>query len=88
MITQAHIEIYMKYEGDGDGFIRCSTLKEKTIMNYKHWSLIDNFVQDLNLIEKGLASESFIKSVEEKIRENCDSEKTVEELKQMARIFK
>lgn len=88
MITNKHIEIYKQYKGDDDGFVSCSTLKEKAIMDYRHWSLIDNFVQDLNLIEKGLASDSFIQSVEIKIRENFDNENTIEELKQMIKIFK
>lgn len=56
MVTLKHIEIYKTYQGDGDGFVRCATLEEKYIMNYSEWSFIDNIIQDLKLIKKGLAS--------------------------------
>jgi len=83
MITLSHIEIYRKYNHDGDGFVRCATQEEKTIMDYKHWSLIDSLVQDLYLIKKGLASDSFIKSTDEKLSENCDGQQTIQALKEL-----
>ena len=84
MITLKHIEIYRKYCGDGDGFIRCATKEEKTIMDYKDWSLIDTLVEDLSLIKKGLVSTSFIKLTEERLKENSDSKETVEAIKDIA----
>ncbi len=81
MITLRHIQIYRKYSGDGDGFIRGATQDEKAIMDYKHWSLIDTLVQDLSIIRKGLASMSFIKSTDNKLRENSDSEETIQAIK-------
>lgn len=81
MITIKHIEIYKKYDGDGDGFTHCATPEEKMIMDYKYWSLIDTFIQDLFIIKKGLASTTFIRSINEKLKENCDSESTIIQLK-------
>lgn len=85
MITIKHIEIYAKYsEGLDDMFILLGTPEEKKIMDYKHWSLISSLIQDLAIIKKGLAANSYIKMTEEKLKENCDSDETIQALKQMA----
>lgn len=84
MITLKHIHICKSHLGDGDGFIRCATAEEKAIFFYKCWSLIESLIQDIHLITKGLASEIFMKSIEEKLKESCDNEETIRELKVMA----
>ena len=83
MITLEHIEIYKKYGGNGDGFIRCATLEEKSIMSYHDWSLIDDIVQDLIIIKKGFASVSFIGLVDERLKKNCDNEEVIQVLMNM-----
>ena len=59
MITLEHLRIYKKYHGDGDILIRCATLKEKELMDYESWSIIDDLVQDLIFVEKGSVSINF-----------------------------
>lgn len=84
MITMKHVEIYTKYsKGLDDMFILSGTPEEKSIMDYKHWSLISSLVQDLSMIKQGLAADSYIKMAEEKLKENCDSEETIQALKQI-----
>lgn len=80
MITLRHIKIYELYKGDGDGFVRCATPEEKAIMGYKHWTLINNLIQDINIVKRGLASDSFTRTLNERLKEECDSEETVEAL--------
>ncbi|SEA68464.1 hypothetical protein SAMN05192529_1492 [Arachidicoccus rhizosphaerae] len=84
MITLKHIEIYKSYNGDGEGFVRCATPEEKAIMDYKRWSLIESLIQDISLIKKGLASEAYIKTIDERLKENCDSKETIQSLRDMA----
>ena len=84
MITLRHIEIYKSYDGDGDGFVRCTTTEEKAVMDYKHWSLIESLIQDIRLIKNGLASEDYARAIYERLQENCDSEETIQELKKIA----
>lgn len=84
MITLRHIEIYKKYRGDGDAFIRCATLEEKRLLDYKHWELIDDIIQNLHFIKKGLASTSFIRATNEKLNENCDNENTIQALTELS----
>ena len=52
-------------------------------MNYTYWGLIDDLVQDLIFIEKGLASVSFIKSTNEKLKTSCNNEETIQALKEI-----
>lgn len=84
MITLKHIEIYESYSGDGDGFVRCATAEEKAVMDYKHWSLLEGLIQDIHLVKKGLASETYMKVINERLQENCDSQETIQTLKEIA----
>lgn len=84
MITLKHIEIYKSYNGDGDGFVRCATPEEKAIMDYKHWALIESFILDISLVKKGLASEAYMKAIDERIKENFDSKEAIQALRDMA----
>ncbi|KAB4461709.1 hypothetical protein GAN98_13275 [Bacteroides thetaiotaomicron] len=87
MITLEHLRIYKKYHGDGDILIRCATLKEKELMDYESWSIIDDLVQDLIFVEKGSVSDSYIKSTNDKLRECCDSENAIRKLKKYCITF-
>jgi hypothetical protein len=74
MITKQKIEIYKKFHGDSDGFVRVGSKAEKELMAYDDWALIDSVLQDLELIEKGLASEDFKNQIDSKLKENFDFE--------------
>ena len=84
MITLRHIEIYKTYQGDGDGFVRCAAAEEAHIMKYNEWAFIDNMMQDFKLIKGGYASQTYVKAINEKLQENCDSEETIQALKAIA----
>lgn len=80
MITLKCIEIYEKYGGNGDGFLRCATSEERLLLNYRCWGLLDEFVQDLIIVKRGLASASFIELLDERLRKSCDDEATIQAL--------
>jgi hypothetical protein len=54
-------------------------------MNDKDWAAIEGFVQDIILVKNNLASETYIKALNERLQENCDAEETIEELKKLAK---
>ena len=81
MITIDKIKIYKRFNGDIDGWARIGTKEEKSIMNDNDWFLIEGFIQDISLVKKGLASDAFMKSINERLKENCDSEETIELIK-------
>lgn len=84
MITKEKLLIYARYDGDIDAWVRCGTRKEHALMEDQDWHLIDGLVQDLELIEKELAAESFIEKVNVELTHVCDSEETVLQLRKLA----
>lgn len=77
VITINKIKIYERFNGDADGWARVGSKEEKSIINDEDWSLIEGFIQDINLVKKGLASETFMNSLNERLKEKCDSEQTI-----------
>jgi len=59
MITQAVLKVYTKYSGDGDAFSRVGTKKEREIFKDIDFYTIDDLIQDIKLINNGLASNDF-----------------------------
>ena len=54
------------------------------MMSDEDFFLIDNFIQDIGLISKNLSSKEFEENAEEKLKENCDRQDTIAELKRLA----
>lgn len=81
MITQDKIKIYKKYDGDIDNWARTASKKDKLVMDDDDWYIIDRLVQDLSLTKKELTSQDFIHKLSNKLKENCDSEETIQALK-------
>jgi hypothetical protein len=75
------VNIYKSFNGDIDGWIRIGTPEQRAGMRDKDWLLIDGFLQDIRLVKKGLASDVYMKSIDERLQEICDSEETIKDLK-------
>ncbi|MBC5993225.1 hypothetical protein [Pontibacter cellulosilyticus] len=73
-ITIEKLNIYHKYSGDNDGFARAGKVIEKQKLNREDWALIDEFIQSLELISKGLASDNFSKRTLIKLTELTDEQ--------------
>jgi hypothetical protein len=58
-ITQEKLKIFKKYEGDEDRFARDGSRREKELFQLEDWTLITDFQQRLEMIEKGLTSSDF-----------------------------
>lgn len=84
MITINKIKIYKRFNGEIDGWARIGTEEEKLAMNDNDWFLIDKFIQDINLVKSGLASDSFTNLLNEDLAGNCDSDETILAIKEMA----
>lgn len=81
MITIGKINIYKRFNGDIGGWARIGAKEEKSIMNDNDWFLIEGFIQDIYLVKKGLASDTFINLLIERLKDNCDSEETIQSYK-------
>lgn len=83
MITIEKIKVYIKYSGDIDMWARFGRRKEKENFSDNDWSLIEDLLQTLEIVEKGLASEGFKSKVLEKLEKSCDSIETQQKLKDL-----
>lgn len=59
MITKEKIDIYNKYKGDSDMFVRCRNKKERDLINSGDFGLIADLLQNIEIADNGLASQSF-----------------------------
>ena len=82
MITKRHIEIYKTYNGDSDGWVRVNS-NEEQIMTYDIWRQIEGFIQNLTLINKGLASDGFKAQTIHYLNAVCQDEEVVKQIKNM-----
>ncbi|WP_080059045.1 hypothetical protein [Spirosoma aerolatum] len=85
MISLEKMRIYIKYKGDED-YCAHATHNKRTIMEDGDFFKIDSLLQDIELAEKGLITERYLRSLSEKLSELCDSSETISELKRMAKL--
>ena len=83
MITIEKLIIYEHYEGDIDFLYRIGTNEQKTNIRENDWSIIDNLIQDLEFIEKGIASMEFKFKTIKTLKKVCDNAKTQKRLKSL-----
>lgn len=74
MITTEKIKIFNSYGGDSDGLARVVRDSEKKLFDHNDWSVIGNFYQDIELINKRLAAQTYIEKTIAKLKDNCDNE--------------
>jgi hypothetical protein len=75
------VEIYKKFAGDIDHFARTGSAMEKLDISDDDWRLIESFLQDLALVDNGLAADSFVESLEARIKVSLESAELTRELK-------
>ena len=84
LITEKRLKIYLKHDGDTDMFEYNATEQEMVELYGEVWKQIESFIQDINLIKKGLVSKDYENRVNEKIYNLCDSVHTIELLYEIA----
>jgi hypothetical protein len=72
MITIEKYQIFEQYSGDSDGFARLASKTEKELFDSEDWVLIDSFIQDIELINKGLVSSDYKEKILDKLKSEAD----------------
>lgn len=72
MITIKKYQIFEQFLGDSDGFVRLASKTEKKLFDTNDWAMIDSFIQDIDLINKGLVSSDYKEKILDKIRTEAD----------------
>lgn len=76
MLTTEKVEIFKNYKGYYDGYY-IQNKNESRIISDDEWTLLNDLMQEIFLIRKGLAAESYELRILKKVQENCDSKETV-----------
>ena len=84
MLTLKKIAIYRRYDGDNDSWARSGSKQDKSSMDDADWYLIFRFIGDLTLVKNGLAAENYVKDLNQRLLDNCDSQDTINEVKNLA----
>lgn len=84
MITIAKLKEYEEYRGYFDGFYIQKVKPGKNATSDNEWYLINTLIQDVRMVQNGLAAKQFTDSLNDRLKENCDSEETVRYLKLLA----
>lgn len=80
MITLEKVQTYQLYDGDVDMFARNGKSKQKEHFPDMEWSVIDQFVQEMAIVRRNLASVEFVASLRQRMMQHCDCQDTVEAL--------
>lgn len=79
-VTLEKLRIFEKYGGSAGNYERPSG-KHLRILPYEEFTFIEQLVEDVKLVKRGLAAQSYEQHVNKQIEESCDSEATAEHLK-------
>ncbi|WP_298613390.1 hypothetical protein [uncultured Odoribacter sp.] len=81
MITQKKLEIYNSFHGDVDTWCRMTMGTDSSYeMKREDWYLIENLLQELSLMKKGVVSKEYEIKIRKELKDNCDSDETIRQL--------
>jgi hypothetical protein len=83
MITLKKLKIFQQYSGNLDA-LRQTNSADKDAITSHDWFVIGNLIQDIKLVNRGLAASSYAAKAEEELKNACDDETTIGELRKMA----
>jgi|GEM_PF-965620 hypothetical protein len=87
MITIEKLEIYRRCGGSVDWYqVQSHSIPQ--IISDGEWGQIDGFIQDIFLVDTNRADKLFTDKLNQKLKETCDNEKTIEELKNLEKFLR
>ncbi len=86
MLTIKKLKVYEYYKGDADSFARAGK-RHKATIDDSDFYIIANLIQDIKMIDKGLASKSYTDAVLDSVSMNCDDDETIQYLNKLAHIL-
>ena len=85
IITIPKLNEYQKFAGDDDWWSRMPLYK--SLNSTKEWYLISSLIQDIKLVQTGLASNEYAEKLNNELIKYCDSDESIKEIKRMATLF-
>jgi len=75
LINIRRLKTYRLYKGDGDMLLRAGSKRDRSVFGDdldKAWAALTSIMQDLELIQKGLASAEYTRRTVEELKNLCD----------------
>jgi hypothetical protein len=79
MITKEKLDIYKRYQGDLDGWVRTSNPNERTITE-ADWSEIDLLIHQLTVLKNGLVSDEYAARIKEALKSKTEDDMVAKDL--------
>lgn len=77
MLTIEKLEIFRKYNGDIDTWARSASVKEKRIISDDDWYMIESFLEDITMTQRGLVSIEFSSDLNRRMQDNCENKDVI-----------
>jgi hypothetical protein len=84
MITKAHLATFQRFNGDVDGYVRVAKRSDPDPVSDQEWYLIQGLVQELTLVARTAASQSYTARIRQRLAESTDDAQTAAEMLRMA----
>ncbi|WBA43548.1 hypothetical protein [Hymenobacter canadensis] len=89
MLTHEKLDVYARYKGNWENWLRSSEgiyslqAGKPSLLTDEDWSLIDRSVQDLYLIQNGLAAKSYTEELEAKVSALCEDSTVMQKMREL-----
>lgn len=84
MITKLKLKEFEQFHGLYDGFYRQKVKRGTNLNSDDEWYLINQLIQKVELVKKGLTSDEFAEKLDKKLHKYCENEEAIEYLKKLA----
>lgn len=84
MITEAMLDILVKFNGDIDGFARGGNPKDRSLLDDEAWYQISTLLQELGTAASGLTTQAYEDCVEAKLIAQSSTPRVSERIRQLA----
>lgn len=85
MIDLEQVAIFKKFNGELDARTRMADSAERDLVSEDAWRQIERLLQDLYLVDAGLASQHYRHQLDVRLRETCRDAATVDAIRALAR---
>ncbi|GAB3634835.1 hypothetical protein GCM10027422_04250 [Hymenobacter arcticus] len=74
MITHQKLNIYQKYAGNNDMWLRMGSDEEHKLLTTEDWILIYLYLDNMSLAKQGQLAEQDLAEIENQVFENCENQ--------------
>ncbi|RJP74277.1 MAG: hypothetical protein C4539_00535 [Ignavibacteriales bacterium] len=78
MVTKEQIDLFIKYDGDLDTFLRIRSINDRKILDEDTFRRIDLIVQEIIRMENGVLESKYLEKIQTDLKDNEIDAKIIE----------